>query len=88
MQVAVFAAGMVLYYLVNKRCCKVKSKNAKISLVLGSSAGLNTFLFLTVYLVDACSDIAFLSSSIGTLIATNVHSVDNISNISEGQSCC
>ena len=68
MQVAVFASGMVLYYLVSKRCCKVESKDARVFLALGSTTGLNTFLFITAYLVDARSDIAFFSSSIGTLI--------------------
>ena len=72
MQVAVFVTGMVLYYLVNKRCCEFKSKDARVSLALGSTAGLNTFLFLVVYLPSGDSAIALLSSSIGTLIELSI----------------
>jgi len=72
MQVVVFAIGMVLYYLVNKRCCDFKSSDTRVYLTLGSTTGLNTFLFLVVVLTDGGSDIALVSSSIGTCIQMSI----------------
>ena len=72
MQVVVFVSGMVLYYLVNRRCCRFKSKYTRVSLALASTTGLNTILFVGVYLRDGGSDIAILISSIGTFIQMSI----------------
>jgi len=72
MQVAVFITGMVLYYLVNKRCCEFKSRDARVTLALGSTAGLNTFLFFVIFLPSDDAGIASLSSSIGLLILLSI----------------
>jgi len=72
MQAVVFAIGMMLYYLVNKRFCEFSSKDTRVCLTLGSTTGLNTFLFLVVVLTDGGSDIALLISSIGTCIQMSI----------------
>ncbi|XP_065914944.1 uncharacterized protein [Dysidea avara] len=73
MQVVVFVAGMVLYRLVNKRCCEFKSNDARVSLALGSTTGLSIFLFLVIYFADGGNHgIAFLSNSIGTCIQMSI----------------
>ena len=68
MQIIVFFIGMMLYFWVNKRCCEFRSTDTRTCLTLGSTSGLDTLLFLGVQLTDSGSDIAFLSSSIGTCI--------------------
>jgi len=66
MQIVVFVIGMALYFSVNKRCCEFRSTDTRACLTLGSTSGLDTLLFLVVQLTGSGSDIAFLSSSIGT----------------------
>ena len=68
MQVAVFVVGKVLYYLVNRRCCEFRSKDLQVFLALGSTAGLNAFLFLALHFTYGNSNVGFLKHSIGTLI--------------------
>jgi len=73
MQVSVFITGMVLYYLVNKRCCEFKSNDARVFLALGSTTGLSIFLFLVIQFIDNGNHgIAFLSNSIGTCIQMSI----------------
>jgi len=72
MQTVVFAIGMVLYYLVNKRCCEFRSSDTRVCLTLGSTAGLNTFLLVVVQFAGGGSDIGFLSSSTGTCIQISI----------------
>jgi len=72
MQMAVFTVGMVLYCLVNKRCCEFRSTDTRVCLTLGSTAGLNTFLLVVVQLAGGGSEIGFLSSSTGTCIQISI----------------
>jgi len=72
MQVVLFAIGIVLYYLVNERFCRLRSKGTRVCLTLGSTTGLNTFLVLVVVLTDSGGDITFLISSIGTCIQMSI----------------
>jgi len=72
MQTAAFVTGMVLYYLVNKRCCEFRSSDTRVCLTLGSSSGLNIFIFSMVQLSGGGSDIGFLCSSTGTCIQMSI----------------
>ena len=72
MQVAVFVTGMVLYYLVTKRCCEFKSNDARVFLALGSTTGLSIFLFIVINLASGGNEIAFLSNSIATCIQMSI----------------
>ena len=72
MQVVVFVIGMILYYLVNEKCCAFRSINTRVCLTLGSTPGLNAFLFLGMKLSDCSTNVAFLGTSIGTCIQMSI----------------
>ena len=68
MELITFSAGMVFYFLVNKRCCEFKTSDIRVSFVLVTTAGINRVSFLAGYALSHSFGYAFLASSVATTL--------------------
>ena len=69
-ELATFGIGIALYFLINKRCCELKSSDIRVCVILVSTAGLNRIAFI-IFLESSVSylkNVAYIVSSIATFV--------------------
>jgi len=81
----IFGAGLIFYFLVNKRYCEFKTSDIRVSFVLVATAEINRISYLTFYALSGSTGYSFLVSSVADT-GTNGF-VYNLSNIKESQKC-
>jgi len=67
-----FGIGITFYFLINKRCCGLKSSDIRVCFILVSTAGLNRISFIILYSVSDLQDVAHVVSSIATFLEQSV----------------
>ena len=67
LQFIIFAAGLILYFLVSKKCCATKSTDFRVTMALVATVGINLVLLIILSIVEAPQSVSIPVVSSGTL---------------------
>ena len=68
LQCITFAVGLILYFLVTKKCCAMKSTNLRVTMALVATVGINIFLLIILTIAGVPQSILVVIVTSGTLI--------------------